>query len=433
MIFGRRTSTQRTTNAPTASDGNDARAHEAEPTQDTARHRTPSGTTAALETAGPAPHTPGSRRLSHLWSDGLGTAGTRALQVILVIVLAAAAVFAMTRLSLVVLPVLLGVILACALWPLVRLLRRWMSPLLAAWVVLLGAFVVLGGIITGIVTSVVSQWADLSAKAQEGFTQVQGWVKDLPFSVSQTQIDEWLQKGVQFVTSSQFGAGALSGLSAAGNFFVGLGTLLVVLFFFLKDGDRMWSFGMSWIPERVRPTWDLSGLRAQQVFGGYVRGTSVVAAVDAVGIGLVMAIVGVPLAFPLAILVFLGGFIPMVGATVAGVISVLVTLVSTGLWQAVAVAIGTIVVQQLEGNLLQPVVMGNTLRLHGLVILLTLTGGSVLGGIVGALISVPLVAAVWAVVKVCTGRETAEDDPAERKRRKRVRKQAKKRAKALAG
>lgn len=380
----------------------------------------------------PVPRDPGSSRLVHLWSDGLGTAGTRSLQVIFVIVLAAAVVFAMTRLSLVVLPLLLGVILACALWPLIRLLRRWLSPMLAAWIVLLGAFLILGGIVTGIVTSVVSQWGTLSEKAQQGFSQVQGWLKDLPIQVDQNQLNEWIGKATEFLTSSQFGAGALSGLSAAGNFFVGAGTLLVTLFFFLKDGDTIWKFFMSWVPERVRPTWDRAGARARDVFGGYLRGTTIVAAVDAIGIGLVMVIIGVPLAFPLAILVFLGAYIPMVGAAVAGVLSVLVTLVSSGVWQALVVAIATVVIQQLEGNLLQPVVMGNTLHLHGLVILITLTGGSILGGIVGALISVPLVAAAWAIVKVFSGRETPDDDPAERKRRRKVRKLAKARAKALA-
>lgn len=377
-----------------------------------------------------APRTPGRERLAHLWSDGLGTAGSRALQVILVVILASGVVYAMTTLSLVVLPLLLGLILACALWPLIAWLRRHMSPMLAAWVVLIGAFLVLGGMLTGIVTSIVGQWDTLSQKAQEGFAQVQGWAKGLPFQIDQAQIDEWIKKGGEFVTSSQFGSGALSGLSAAGNFFAGTATLLVVLFFFLKDGDKIWGFFLSWIPERHRPTWNRAAIRASGTFGGYARGTTIVAAVDALGIGIVMAVVGVPLWFPLAILVFLGGYIPMVGAAVAGVLSVLVTLVSTGVWQAVAVAIGTIVVQQLEGNLLQPLVMGNALRLHGLVILLSLTGGTVLGGIVGALISVPLVAAAWAAVKVFTGRETAMDDPAIRKRHKRARKEAKKRLKA---
>ena len=121
----------------------------------------------------------------------------------------------------------------------------------------------------------------------------------------------------------------------------------------------------------------------------------------------------------------------MVGATIAGVLSVLVTLVTAGIWQAVAVAIATVLVQELEGHLLQPVVMGNALQLHGLVILLSLTGGSVLGGVVGALIAVPLVAATWATIKVATGRESPMDDARIRKRHNKARRKARKRLKAL--
>lgn len=377
-----------------------------------------------------APGDPSASRVAHLWSDGMGTVGTRALQIILVVLVSAGVIYAMSTLSLVVLPLLLGIILSCALWPLVKFFRQWFSPMAAAWTVLLGAFLILGGVLAGIVATVMAQWENLSSKAQQGFAQVRDYVQHLPFSVDQAQIDQWIQQATKFATSAQFGQGALSGISAAGSLFTSLGLLIVIMFYFLKDGDKIWQFFMSWVPERVRPTWIRAGARASGTFGGYARGTSIVAAVDAFGIGLVMVIVGVPLAFPLAIIVFLGGYIPMVGATVAGILSVLVTLVTTGPWQALAVAIGTVVVQQLEGNLLQPVVMGNTLHLHGLVILVTLTGGTVLGGIVGALISVPLVAAAWAVVKVTSGRESALDDPQVRKRHERAQKEAKKRLRA---
>lgn len=376
------------------------------------------------------PGDPSPSRVAHLWSDGLGTIGTRALQIILVVIVAAGVIYAMTTLSLVVLPLLLGIILSCALWPIVQFFRRWFSPMASAWTVLLGAFLILGGVLAGIVATVMSQWENLSSKAQQGFAQVKDMVQHLPISIDQSQIEQWIQQATKFVTSAQFGQGALSGISAAGSFFTSLGLLFVIMFYFLKDGDKIWQFFMSWVPERVRPTWQRAGARASGTFGGYARGTSIVAAVDALGIGLVMVVVGVPLAFPLAIIVFLGAYIPMVGATVAGILSVLVTLVTTGTWQAIAVAIGTIVIQQVEGNLLQPVVMGNTLHLHGLVILVTLTGGTVLGGIVGALISVPLVAATWAVVKVASGRESALDDPLVRKRHEKAQKEAKKRLRA---
>lgn len=368
--------------------------------------------------------------MSHLWSDGLGTIGTRSLQVILVVILATGVVIALGRLSVVVIPFTLDIILASALWPLVRRLRRTLSPMLTAWTVLLGALVVIGGVVTGIVATVIHQWDTLANKAVEGFESVRSWLNHLPFDISQGQIDQAFDKGKDLLLSPQVGAGALSGASAAGSFFTGLGLTLVILFFFLKDGDKIWQFFVSWMPERHRDTWQKAGHRARNSFGGYIQGTTIVAAVDAIGIGLVMLFCGVPLAFPLAVVVFLGGYIPLVGATVAGILCVMITLVSNGFWAALIVLIGTIAVQQLEGNLLQPVVMGNTLHLHGMVVLIALTGGSVLGGIVGALISVPLVAALWAMVKVISGREGPLDDPAARKRHKSVRKQAKRRLKA---
>lgn len=376
------------------------------------------------------PLSPGRERVSHLWSDGLGTIGTRSLQVILVVILATGVVIALGRLSVVVIPFTLDIILASALWPLVRRLRRTLSPMLTAWTVLLGALVVIGGVVTGIVATVIHQWDTLANKAVEGFESVRSWLNHLPFDISQGQIDQAFDKGKDLLLSPQVGAGALSGASAAGSFFTGLGLTLVILFFFLKDGDKIWQFFVSWMPERHRDTWQKAGHRARNSFGGYIQGTTIVAAVDAIGIGLVMLFCGVPLAFPLAVVVFLGGYIPLVGATVAGILCVMITLVSNGFWAALIVLIGTIAVQQLEGNLLQPVVMGNTLHLHGMVVLIALTGGSVLGGIVGALISVPLVAALWAMVKVISGREGPLDDPAARKRHKSVRKQAKRRLKA---
>jgi predicted PurR-regulated permease PerM len=133
--------------------------------------------------------------------------------------------------------------------------------------------------------------------------------------------------------------------------------------------------------------------------GGYVRGTAIIALVDAVFIGVAMVILQVPLAIPLAILVFIGAFIPLVGATITGVIAALVTLVTNDLTAAIIVAIVVIAVQQLEGNFLSPYVMGKSVRLHGLVVLLALTAGTVLGGIFGTLISVPASAVAWAIIK----------------------------------
>ncbi len=362
---------------------------------------------AQIDSLGPAdPRVAPTDRVALLWSNALGRTATRAGQALLVIVLAGAAVVGLAQVSVVVLPLLIALILTSALWPLVLTMRRFASSMLAAWMVFLGSFVVLGGIGTAIVFAVKAQWAGLVDQAVQGFGQLQDMVKDLPFQIGQKQIDEGVNVVTDFLTSKQFGAGALSGLSAAGSFFTGLVLLLVILFFFLKDGDKIWAFFLSWIPRSHDAKWRASGERTLHTLGGYIRGTATVAFVDAAGIGIALWILQVPLALPLAAIVFITAFIPIVGATFAGILASLVALVANGPVVALIVLGVVVLVNQLEGNFLQPVVMGQALHLHALVILLALTVGTVLSGVVGAVLSVPLTAVGWAIVKIWTGRDT---------------------------
>lgn len=347
--------------------------------------------------------------VSGLWTDTVGRVGIRALQLLLIGTVIGLVVLALLNLTVVVIPALIAIILSCALWPLVRLCRKVMSNMLAAWTVFLGSLLVLGGIGTGLVFSVINEWSTLVDQAVEGFNQLRVWADDimgsLAVSIDQEQIDSAVDTVTGFLTSSEFGVGAVTTISAAGTFVTGLVLLMVFLFFLLKDGDRIWAFFVSWTPTHFRTQWIASGDRAMHTFGGYIRGTAIVAAADAVGITLALVILKVPLALPLGVIVFLGGFIPMVGATVAGILATLVALVANGPVVALIVLGAVILVNQLEGNFLQPVVMAQTLNLHALVILMALTGGTVLAGIIGAVLSVPLVAVAWSVIKVWTGRE----------------------------
>jgi predicted PurR-regulated permease PerM len=345
-------------------------------------------------------------RVALLWSNPLGRTAIRSAQVLLVFALAGVAVFGLSQVSLAVLPLLIALILSSALWPLVRLARKVMSAMLAAWTVFLGSLVVIGGVGAGIVLAVRAEWSGLVDQAALGFQQLQGLVKDLPLQISQQQIDDGVTAVTDFLTSSQFGAGALTGLSAAGNFFTGLVLLLVILFFFLKDGDKIWAFFLSWIPRRHEAKWRASGTRTVETLGGYIRGTAVIALVDAAGIGIALWILQVPLALPLAVIVFITSFIPMVGSTFAGILATLVALVANGPVVALIVLGVVILVNQLEGNFLQPVVMAQALNLHALVILLALTIGTVVAGLVGAALSVPFTAVAWAIVKIWTGCDT---------------------------
>ena len=338
------------------------------------------------------------------WADGLGRLSVRALQIILVVALAAGIIWGVQQVPLVAIPLVIALILACAFHPVMIWMRRRGAPsVLATVVILLVIVVLLTGVGVTIYWAVRDEWAELYARAEEGMQSVTAWVQTLPFAPTQDQLDEWLATLTGFLTSAQFGSGALAGAGAVVNFVTGLGLMVTILFFFLKDGPQMWEF-------LLRPFRGASYLRARRigdktvtVLGSYVRGTAAVAAVDAVGILIGLLILQVPLAIPLSILVFVFAFIPVVGATIAGILAALVALVANGWVNALFVVAVVVLVNQLESNFLQPVLMGRSMKLHELVILVALTVGTVLGGIVGAMLAVPIAAAVWGVVQVWDG------------------------------
>ncbi|MEO6826835.1 MAG: AI-2E family transporter [Microbacteriaceae bacterium] len=345
-----------------------------------------------------------------LWGDQLGRLATRCVQVLAVTAVAALVVFAMTQVSLAVIPVLIALILACAIHPLISWMRRRGIPaVLGTFIALFTVLAVLGGLTWLIVWTIREQWEELVSSAVDGIDQLQGFVQDLPFSISAEQIDEVKQAGADFLTSSQFGSGALAGVSATASFFTGLILMVVVLFFFMKDGPQIWEFLLRPFTGESYRRGHRIGDKTVDVLGGYVRGTAAIAAVDAVGIGVALVIIGVPLALPLAVIVFLTSFIPLVGATLAGILAALVALVANGPVEALIVVAVVIAVNQLEGNFLQPVVMARSLKLHALVVLLALTVGTILGGIVGAVIAVPVAAVAWGITTVWNG----PNEPAE--------------------
>jgi len=349
-----------------------------------------------------------------LFTDRLGVLGVRSGQLILVLVLATAAVFALVQLKLVVIPLLIALILAAAFSPVIRLLRKRVSAILATWITLLASVIVFGGLITLIVFAVRGQWDELAASTSDGIDQLIDFVKTGPFPVDEAQLESFRDTAVDFITSSQFGSGALAGVTVVGEIATSAVLLVVILFFFLKDGDRIWAFFLRPFRGARLERGQRIGHTAVKTLGGYVRGTATVAAVDALAIGVGVAIIGVPLALPLAVIVFLSAFIPLIGATVAGILAALVALVANGPVAALIVVIIVIAVNQLEGNFLQPVVMAQSLKLHPLVILLALTAGTIVGGIIGAVLSVPIAAVAWAIIKVWNG--PAEPEPPRRKK-----------------
>ena len=267
------------------------------------------------------------------------------------------------------------------------------------WITLLAGILIFGGIITLIVFAVQNQADELISSAEDGIDQLQQFLVSGPLPIEQKQIDSAIDSVVGFFTSSQFGTGAIAGVSVAGELVTGAVLAIVILFFFLKDGPQIWSFFLSPFKGERLERGRRIGVTSVRVMGGYVRGTATIAAVDAAAIGIGLFALGVPLALPLAVLVFLGAFIPIVGATATGVLAALVALVANGWFVALLVLIIVILVNQLEGNFLQPVVMANSLKLHPLVILVALTAGTILGGITGAVLAVPIAAVAWAIAK----------------------------------
>jgi predicted PurR-regulated permease PerM len=296
-------------------------------------------------------------------------------------------------------------------------LRRHRLPSIAAtWIALVLIVGVLGGVVTAVVYSVIHQWDDLADQAVAGFGELQDSLTGLPIQITDDQIADARTAVTDFLTSSSFGAGAIAGVSATANFLTGFVLMVVVLFFFLKDGPAIWEFLLRPFEGAHYARGKRVGGRVVSTMGGYVRGTAIVAAVDAVGIGIGLVIMGVPLAIPLSVLVFLLAFIPLVGATLAGALAALVTLVALGPVEALIVVGIVVLVNQLEGNFLQPVVMARSLALHPLVILVALTIGTVLAGITGAVLAVPIAASIWGAIQVWNGpHEPAR--PAQQKRR----------------
>ncbi|WP_332762010.1 AI-2E family transporter [Pseudarthrobacter sp.] len=388
-----------------------------------ATHQAPNEETSGEETPGeetPSEVTPGEvtpakprerKPPGALWADGFGRVGIRSAQVLLILAVAVASVYALMQIKLLVIPVLIALILAAAIGPFVNVLRRRGLPGAAATgLAFVALLLLLAGVGTVIYFSVRSQWAELAQQASSGLDELEQFLLTGPIPIDREQLNQAREGIIQFATSSQVRSGAITGLSVVTEFLAGSALMVVILFFFLKDGAKIWNFFLRPFSGQREAKLRRVGSRTLEVLGGYVRGTAIVALVDAVAIGAALLILQVPLAFPLAIIIFMTAFIPLVGATVAGILAALVALVANGPVVALIVVAVVIAVNQLEGDLLQPIVMGKSLQLHALVILMALTAGTILAGIIGAVLSVPMAAVIWAVIQVWTAEDPNLED-----------------------
>jgi putative heme transporter len=324
----------------------------------------------------------------------------------------AAAAFAILALlwyvRVIVLPAMVALTVAPALTPVANVLQRRHLRRPAAALALLFGLAVVAGLLAIVTLSVHAQYDDLSDSLRDAAADVTDRLEDEPFNLSFDQSadledslrDSWRSIWDYLVEGLQAGTGLVAGLVLA----------VTLLYFVLRDGPQLWAWTLRRFAPQNRPLADRAGRRAWELLGGFVRGTALIAAIDATFIGVGLWLLDVPLAFALAVLVFLGAFVPYVGAFVTGLLAVLVAFADGG-WEIALAALGIVVaVQFVEGTFLQPIIQSRTVDLHPAVILLAVAAGASLFGILGAYLAVPVTAVVFAVVATI-GEEAAEPPP----------------------
>ena len=338
---------------------------------------------------GPPPPAPRLRRASDV-----------VLRVAVLVAAGIAVGWVLWHLRVVVLPVFIAVLVCTALTPpVVALERRGLPTLASTWIVFGGAVTMLAGVLVLIVPPTVDQFADLGSALSEGLDDVEQWLVDGPLGLDQDQVQRYSrdplgQAGelIDLPSSS-----IMSGARTAGEVAVGGLLSIVLTFLLLKDGRRLQAAVIERVPAHQRDLWRSSARRAWSAFGGFLRGAAVLGLIEGTIIGSTMAIVGAPLALPVALLTLMGAFFPIVGAITAGAIAVLVTLAAAGVGPAVIVLVVAVAVQQLDNDLLAPFIYGRSLELHPAAVLLALATGATLGGIIGAFVAVPLLGAAHGV------------------------------------
>ncbi|MEX1177960.1 MAG: AI-2E family transporter [Nitriliruptor sp.] len=329
----------------------------------------------------------------------LATAASWTWRVLVLIVGAGAVLYLLGRLALVTIPLIVALILATLCVPPARALEaRGVPRAGAAAIVVLGGLAAIGGLIAALTPAFVRQVRELQPTIAQAVDQLFDFLESSPLNYDRQEVMDLVSRFTeQGGGGSEVASQVASGLVIFAQGLAALALALVVLFFFVKDGARIVDWFIARTPADYRDLVRGTGHRAWTALAGFVRGTATIALIDAIAIGIGLAILGVPLVLPLALLVFLGAFIPVIGAFVSGLIAVLVALASGGFVQALIVLAIVFGVQQIEGNVLQPTIMRRAVALHPVVVLCALSAGGVLAGVVGAFLAVPLAAVASAV------------------------------------
>jgi putative heme transporter len=318
--------------------------------------------------------------------------------------------------AVVVFPVVLALIAASLLAPEAHLMSRrirWLPHAVATAVVVVGGLAVVGGVFTAVVFAFISGLPELTSQLTNSISEIQNWLRTGPLGLNNDQFTALGNQLLTAVAQSQaaIAAGALGAVGTVGEIVTeGLLTLFTLIFF-VHDGGLIWRFLLQGVPRRVRARADVAGRRAFASLVGYIRAVVVVAFIDALTAGLGLWLIGVPLAVPLAALIFFGAFVPTLGAVVSGAVAALVALFSGGVTDMLLVIALLLGVQNLEGYILQPLFLGKSIKLHPLAVVLPIACGLVLAGIPGALLAVPLVTVLDAGLRSLTRTSDAVVDP----------------------
>lgn len=327
------------------------------------------------------------------------------LEVLLVLLMTAVALWILGRMWSVVWPLVIALLLTTLTWPPTRFLRRhgW-RPALASATVTVASLLLAAGIVVLIAVPVASQSGRLGEGVVNGIQKVREWAAGPPLNFGDDQITQALDSATQRLQDSvgSIVTYTVTGVSTVVNGIVTAVLAIFLMFLFLKDGPRFLPWLGRQLPGRLATDIPVVATRGWNTLGSFVRSQAFVGLLDAVFIGVGLWIVGVPLVLPLAVLTFVTAFVPIVGALFAGFVAVLIALVFNGLTDALIVLAIIIVVQQLEGNVFQPIVQSRGLGLHAAVVLLAVTLGGSLAGIAGTLLAVPvaaLIAVVWGYIR----------------------------------
>lgn len=300
------------------------------------------------------------------------------------------------------LPVILAILVCTVLFPVTNWLRAHKFPrALAAITTLLGFLAIIGGVFAAMAPVVSSQGASLVSQAEGGLNKLVDMAKDLPFDIDAAKVQEVLDDAMTFIKgqASNIATGVISGVSMASSIAMALAIMLFVAFFILKDGDKF----LPWLRTYTGYSagWHATELltRVWNTLSGFIQAQAAVAAVDGVLIGLGLWVLQVPLALVIGVVTFFASFIPVIGAVTAGVLAVVIALVSDGLTKALLALALIIIVQQVEGNVLQPMLQSKAMGLHAAMVLLSVTVGSALAGIIGAFLAVPVAATIAVVFR----------------------------------